>query len=131
MFGREVRVDTGVSISVLSVDEGEIKTLNGDIPILELEIELYAGDKDDMIALGRKLEEKYHLKRGNRSKFQCRFGTFRLCIKPFFFLQANFYEKHDNFFTLGVIRVIIVRIIRGFNTFRRIYFNESNIYFKR
>lgn len=68
---REVRVDTGVSISVLSVDEGEIKTLNGDIPILELEIELYAGDKDDMIALGRKLEEKYHLKRGNRSKFQC------------------------------------------------------------
>ena len=64
-------MDTGVSISVLSVDEGEIKTLNGDIPILELEIELYAGDKDDMIALGRKLEEKYHLKRGNRSKFQC------------------------------------------------------------
>lgn len=67
---REVRIDTGLSISVLSVDEGEIKTRKGNVPILELEIELYTGDKADMIALGRKMEEKYHLKRGNRSKFQ-------------------------------------------------------------
>ncbi len=67
---REVRVDTGSSISVLSVDEGEIKTAKGNLPILELEIELYTGDQEDMIALGRKLEEKYRLKRGNRSKYQ-------------------------------------------------------------
>ena len=67
---REIRLDTGLSIDVLSVDEGEIKTANGTLPILELEIELYTGDKDDMVALGRKLEEKYHLKRGNRSKYQ-------------------------------------------------------------
>ena len=67
---REIRLDTGLSIDVLAVDEGEIKTANGTLPILELEIELYTGDKDDMIALGRKLEEKYHLKRGNRSKYQ-------------------------------------------------------------
>lgn len=67
---REARVDTGYSISVLSVDEGKIKTAKGDLPILELEIELYTGDKEDMIALGRKLEEKYRLKRGNRSKYQ-------------------------------------------------------------
>ena len=67
---REVRVDTGASINVLSVDEGEIKTQKGNLPILELEIELYTGDKEDMIALGRKLEEKYRLKRGNRSKYQ-------------------------------------------------------------
>lgn len=67
---REIRLDTGLSIDVLSVDEGEIKTANGTLPILELEIELYTGNKDDMIALGRKLEEKYHLKRGNRSKYQ-------------------------------------------------------------
>ncbi len=67
---REVRVDTGASISVLSLDEGEIKTKKGNLPILELEIELYTGDKEDMIALGRKLEEKYRLKRGNRSKYQ-------------------------------------------------------------
>lgn len=67
---REIRLDTGLSIDVLSVDEGEIKTANGTLPILELEIELYIGNKDDMIALGRKLEEKYHLKRGNRSKYQ-------------------------------------------------------------
>ena len=67
---REIRLDTGLSIDVLSVDEGEIKTANGTLPILELEIELYTGNKDDMIALGRKLEGKYHLKRGNRSKYQ-------------------------------------------------------------
>ena len=67
---REVRVDTGESISVLSVDEGEIKTAKGNAPILELEIELYTGDQDDMVALGRKLEEKYHLKQGNKSKYQ-------------------------------------------------------------
>ena len=67
---REIRLDTGLSIDVLSVDEGEIKTADGTLPLLELEIELYTGDKDDMIALGRKLEEKYHLKRGNRSKYQ-------------------------------------------------------------
>ncbi len=67
---REIRVDTGASISVLSVDEGEIKTAKGNLPILEMEIELYTGDKDDMIALGRKLEEKYRLKPGNRSKYQ-------------------------------------------------------------
>lgn len=67
---REVRVDTGLSIDVISLDEGEIVTKNGCLPIAELEIELYTGDKDDMVALGRKLEEKYHLKRGNRSKYQ-------------------------------------------------------------
>lgn len=67
---REIRLDTSLSIDVLSVDEGEIKTADGTLPLLELEIELYTGDKDDMIALGRKLEEKYHLKRGNRSKYQ-------------------------------------------------------------
>lgn len=67
---REVRVDTGSSISVLSLDEGKIITKNGNVPILELEIELYTGDQEDMIALGRKLEEKYHLKPANRSKYQ-------------------------------------------------------------
>ena len=52
------------------MDEGEIKTAKGNAPILELEIELYTGDQEDMVALGRKLEEKYHLKQGNKSKYQ-------------------------------------------------------------
>ncbi len=68
---RELRVDTGLSIDVISVDEGQIATAKGSLPICELEVELYTGDKDDMIALGRRLEEKYHLKRANRSKYQC------------------------------------------------------------
>lgn len=67
---KEVRIDTGLSIDVISLDEGEIVTKNGSLPILELEIELYTGDKEDMIALGRKLEEKYHLQPGDKSKYQ-------------------------------------------------------------
>lgn len=67
---KEIRVDTGLSIDVISLDEGEIITAKGSLPISELEIELYTGDKDDMVSLGRKLEEKYKLKRGNRSKYQ-------------------------------------------------------------
>ena len=67
---RQVRLDTGLSISEMSLDEGEIITINGNEPILELEIELYAGDQEDMIALGGRLEEKYHLKKGLTSKFQ-------------------------------------------------------------
>ncbi len=67
---RQVRLDTGLSISEMSLDEGEIITINGTEPILELEIELYAGDQEDMIALGGRLEEKYHLKKGLASKFQ-------------------------------------------------------------
>lgn len=67
---KELRVDTGLSIDVISLDEGEIMTKNGSLPILELEIELYTGDKDDMLALGKKLEERYRLLPGDKSKYR-------------------------------------------------------------
>lgn len=67
---KEVHVDTGKSISVLSYDEGEIRTANGNAVISELEIELYSGDQDDMVDLGNELAVKYNLKPGNKSKYQ-------------------------------------------------------------
>jgi len=67
---KQVHVDTGRSISVLSYDEGEIRTTGGSAPICELELELYSGDQEDMVALGRELAQKYNLKPGNASKYQ-------------------------------------------------------------
>lgn len=67
---KQMRVDTGKSISVVSLDLGEIVTSKGNAPISELEVELYSGDEDDMIALGRELATKYNLKEGAKSKFR-------------------------------------------------------------
>ena len=67
---KQIHVDTGKSISVVSYDEGVIRTVGGNALISELEIELYSGSQDDMIALGRELAVKYNLKPGNKSKYQ-------------------------------------------------------------
>ena len=66
----QVRIDTGKSISELSVDKGEVRVGEKTAPILELEIELFSGEEDDMIALGDGLAEKYGLKASNISKFK-------------------------------------------------------------
>ena len=57
-------------VDVLSFDEGEIRTAGGTAPISEVEVELYSGDQDDMIALGKELAAKYNLTPGNKSKYQ-------------------------------------------------------------
>lgn len=67
---KQMHVDTGKSISVVSFDEGEIRTAGGTAPISEVEVELYSGDQDDMIALGKELAAKYNLTPGNKSKYQ-------------------------------------------------------------
>jgi len=67
---KQMHVDTGRSISVVSLDEGEIRTAGGSAVISELEVELYSGDQEDMIALGRELAAKYNLQAGEKSKYQ-------------------------------------------------------------
>jgi inorganic triphosphatase YgiF len=67
---KQIMVDTGLSICAIALDEGEVVTEKGSCPISELEIELYSGDQDDMLLLGKKLAEKYNLKEGTKSKFQ-------------------------------------------------------------
>ena len=67
---RQMRLDTGKSISELSVDQGEIVCGNKTAPISELEIELYSGDEKDMKALGSRIAKEYGLIPENESKFK-------------------------------------------------------------
>jgi len=68
---RQLKVDTGKSISCISVDEGVIHHIDGHIiPVSELEIEWYYGDEEDFMELARKISDKYDLKAEDRSKLQ-------------------------------------------------------------
>ena len=67
---KQILIDTGKSVSELSVDYGTIKTSKGEAPISEMEIELYSGDQDDFVALGEKLKTKYNLEASDISKFK-------------------------------------------------------------
>ena len=68
---RQFKVDTGKSISCISVDEGVIHHQSGrEIPICELEIEWYYGDEEDFINLATLLMEKYELEAEEKSKLQ-------------------------------------------------------------
>lgn len=64
-----LRIDTGKSLSELAIDIGEIVTDFGNLPICELELELFSGDKEDMQKVGEKLAEKYNLVYEDRSKY--------------------------------------------------------------
>lgn len=64
-----MRVDTGSSLLELSIDRGRVITKNGDVPISEVEIELYQGNEDDLMELGKWLSEKYDLTAEPESKF--------------------------------------------------------------
>ncbi|MBR4020486.1 MAG: CYTH domain-containing protein, partial [Firmicutes bacterium] len=66
----QVRIDTGKSISELSVDRGEVRAGEKSAPILELEIELFSGEEADMAVIGETLAEKYGLQASNISKFK-------------------------------------------------------------
>lgn len=66
---RQVKIDTGSSISELSVDDGVMKANGKELPIMELELELYSGDEEEMTRFGEKLAEKYSLTPEDRSKF--------------------------------------------------------------
>ena len=66
---RQVRVDTGNAISVLSFDDGRIEASNKSIPIMEMEIELYTGSEDELMEFGHKIAEKYALQPEDKSKF--------------------------------------------------------------
>jgi inorganic triphosphatase YgiF len=64
-----MRVDTGKTICEVAIDEGEIVTDFGNLPICEMEIELFSGDQEDVRRIGETLAEKYGLTVENRSKY--------------------------------------------------------------
>lgn len=68
---KQFKVDTGKSISCISVDEGLIHHIDGySVPVCELEVEWYYGDEDDFIALANLIQSKYELAPENKSKLQ-------------------------------------------------------------
>ena len=64
-----MRIDTGKSICEVAIDEGEIVTDFGSLPICEMEIELFSGDQEDVRRIGDTLAEKYGMTAENRSKY--------------------------------------------------------------
>ena len=68
---RQFKVDTGRSISCISVDEGQIHHIDGyDVPVCELEVEWYYGDEQDFIDLANLIQSKYELETEDLSKLQ-------------------------------------------------------------
>ncbi len=68
---RQIKVDTGKSISCISIDKGVIHHIDGhDIPVLELEIEWFYGDENDFMKLAGTIQQKYSLQAENISKLQ-------------------------------------------------------------
>ncbi len=68
---KQFKVDTGRSISCISLDTGYIHHADGhDVPISELEIEWYYGNEDDFIRLATYIQNKYDLQTENVSKLQ-------------------------------------------------------------
>jgi inorganic triphosphatase YgiF len=63
------RVDTGNSIIEVALDMGEILTDRGNLPILELELELYSGEETELMALGDRLSKAYELLPFDQSKY--------------------------------------------------------------
>ncbi len=70
-FNRKlVMVDTGKSISALSLDDGIIGRKSGAVKVLEIEIEWYHGDEEDFKELAHRIAEKYQLEPETASKLQ-------------------------------------------------------------
>lgn len=66
---KRFRIDTGTGLFELSIDTGKIVTEYGEEPISEAEIELFSGDEEELMELGRRLQKKYGLEVENVSKY--------------------------------------------------------------
>ena len=66
---KRFRIDYGRSIIEIASDEGAIVAGSESAPIRELEIELYSGDKEDLLAVGNRLADKYSLVPELKTKF--------------------------------------------------------------
>ena len=70
-FNRKLmKIDTGMSISALSFDEGKIIGKENESDVCEMEIEWYHGDEDDFKDIAIYLAGKYDLAPENETKLQ-------------------------------------------------------------
>ena len=66
---RRFRIDTGYGIYEFSIDSGEIVTKYGTSPIGEVEVELFSGEQNELLAIGDHLQQEYDLVPENESKY--------------------------------------------------------------
>lgn len=66
---KRFRIDTGTGLFEFSVDSGEIVTDYGIQPLNEVEIELFTGETEELVEIGKVLQEKYGLEEENKSKY--------------------------------------------------------------
>ena len=66
---KRIRLNYKNSIFEMAIDTGDIVTDAGNLDILELEIELFAGDEAELTELGKHIASKYNLEPENMSKF--------------------------------------------------------------
>lgn len=66
---RRFRIDTGEGLYELSLDDGWILTSCGRDRILEVELELFSGETEELEKLGAAMCEKYGLEKEERSKY--------------------------------------------------------------
>ena len=67
---KRFRIDTGEGLYELSVDDGWIITPYGQEKILEVEVELFSGETEELEKLGALLCEEYDLEKEERSKYE-------------------------------------------------------------
>lgn len=66
---RRFRIDTGEGIFEFSVDQGAIYAAGKKTDIQEVEIELFSGETEELMEIGRKLQEMYGLEAEDTSKY--------------------------------------------------------------
>ncbi|MBQ9059560.1 MAG: CYTH domain-containing protein [Firmicutes bacterium] len=66
---RRFRIDTGEGIYEISVDEGSVTAGGGTTPIREVEVELFSGETEELVEIGRRLQEVYGLEPEDTSKY--------------------------------------------------------------
>lgn len=67
---RRFRVEADDAIMEISVDEGAIEADGRSEPICEVEIELFTGDEESLIKLGKRIRNQFGLEQEERSKYR-------------------------------------------------------------
>ncbi|MBQ9015686.1 MAG: CYTH domain-containing protein [Firmicutes bacterium] len=66
---RRFRIDTGEGIFEVSVDEGDVFAGDESTPVREVEVELFSGETEELVEIGRRLQEVYGLEPEDTSKY--------------------------------------------------------------
>lgn len=66
---RSFRIDTGTGLFEISVDIGKVLAGGGEAPVQEVEVELFSGETEEMLEVGKRLQEVYGLETEDTSKY--------------------------------------------------------------